>query len=146
MSTTGQIVARFPDGASAAVTSTYGKGKTLMLGSYLSAAYVTSPTAEVERFYAGLLAWAGVVIPVTAQGGKVEARTLEAGNDTLLFVFNHDVQPVDASLGMRVEAGAYRGLDLVSGQPVSVARDREFVRLHKRLDGSGVWVVRLTRQ
>ena len=31
--------------------STYGKGKTLMLGSYVSAAYQCTPSTAVERFY-----------------------------------------------------------------------------------------------
>ena len=87
-----RVVARFPDGAAAAVASTYGQGKTLMLGSYVSAAYIHSPSREAERFFAGLLDWAKVELPVSASGGQVEARTLEAGRETLLFVFNHDDQ------------------------------------------------------
>ena len=84
LSSSGRVVARFPDGAVAAVASTYGRGKTLMLGSYVSAAYVHTPSSEAERFFAGLLEWAKVELPVSASGGYVEARTLEADRDTLL--------------------------------------------------------------
>jgi beta-galactosidase len=141
-----RIVARFADGASAAVASTYGRGKTLMLGSYVSAAYANAPSKEAERFYRGLLAWSGVVLPATASGGALEVRTLEAGSDTLLFVFNHDKQAVDANVGWRTPAGVYSALDLVESRSVETERDGEFLRLKKQLDPSGVWVVRLTRK
>jgi beta-galactosidase len=132
-------VAQFPDGAVAAVVSRYGKGKTLMLGSYLSAAYQTTPSPEAARFFAGLVEWAGVAWPVEARGGDLEVRTLDAGRDTLLFVFNHGAQPAEAS----VKLGAVRASkaeDLVTGKPVDPAR------LTTRVAPSDVWVVRLTRE
>jgi beta-galactosidase len=146
VSSTGRVVARFPDGAAAAVASTYGRGKTLMLGSYVSAAYINSPSREAERFFAGLLEWANVELPVNASGGYVEARTLEADRDTLLFVFNHDQQAVDASIGLRESAGDYRAADLVENTPVEAVREGGFLKLRKHLDKSSVWVVKLTRQ
>jgi hypothetical protein len=54
------VVAEFADGAAAAVQSQFGQGRTLMPGSYVSAAYASTPTPEAERFHAGLLTWAGV--------------------------------------------------------------------------------------
>jgi len=126
------------------VAATYGRGKTLMLGSYVSAAYIHSPSSEAERFFAGLLDWAKVELPVSASGGQVEARTLEAGRDTLLFVFNHDRQAVDASIALRAPAGDYRAIDLVENNPVEAVREGGSLRLKKHLDKSGVWVVRLT--
>lgn len=106
LSPAARIVARFPDGRAAAVASTYGKGKTLMLGSFVSAAYQTTPTAEVERFYRSLVDWAGVQLPVVVERGGVEVRYLESGARTLVFAFNHARQPVDAAFrikGRRLE-------------------------------------------
>ena len=45
LSPAAQVAARFADGSPAAILSTFGKGKTLMLGSYVSAAYQSGPTA-----------------------------------------------------------------------------------------------------
>ena len=146
LSSAARVVARFADGAAAAVASTYGRGKTLMLGSYVSAAYVHSPSSETERFFAGLLEWAKVELPLNTSGGYLEARTLEADRDTLLFVFNHDKQAVDASIALRMPAGDYRAADLVENSPVQAVRVGRFLNLKKHLDKSGVWVVRLTRQ
>lgn len=143
LSPAAKVVARFEDGGAAAVMSAYGKGKTLMLGSYVSAAYQTTPAPEVRRFYEGLLAWAGILSPVEVTNGGVEVRTLESGTDTLVFVFNHGKEPVDAAFGVR--SAADRAVDLVTGAPVPPRRDGGMLRFATKLDGSGVWVLRLSR-
>jgi beta-galactosidase len=91
-----KVVARFANGDAAAVESAFGKGKTLMLGSYVSAAYENAPSRETERFYAGLLKWAGIAEPVAVEGGRIEVRWLESGGKRLVFVFNHESREVDA--------------------------------------------------
>src|SRR5450759_946219 len=100
LSSDARVVARFAGDAPAAIASSYGRGKTLMLGSYVSAAYETAASRETERFYAGLLKWAGVSLPVFS--GKVEVRTLESGADGVVFVFNHE-KAADASVSLRMD-------------------------------------------
>ncbi|HTP35194.1 MAG TPA: beta-galactosidase [Candidatus Acidoferrales bacterium] len=95
-----RVVARFANGDAAGVESAFGKGKTLALGSYVSAAYENAPSRETERFYAGLLDWAGIALPLTVTGGRIEARLLESGAERLVFVFNHDGQTVDATVNL----------------------------------------------
>jgi beta-galactosidase len=101
-----RVVGRFANGEPAAIESTFGKGRTLMLGSYVSAAYENAPARETERFYAGLLDWAGVTLPLTAAGGRIEARMLESGSRHLIFVFNHDREPVDATVKLNFDPAA----------------------------------------
>jgi beta-galactosidase len=113
-----RVVGRFADGTPAAIMSSYGQGRTLMLGSYVSAAYQSTPTPEVERFYTGLLSWAGVTLPITVAGAPLEARYLESGADALLFLFNHGSERAVADVALRRRAGRYAAVDLVSGQPV----------------------------
>lgn len=128
-----QVVARFASGKAAAVTSNYGKGKTLLLGSYVSAAYQSRPTRETEQFFAALLQWAGVQPPLRATPEGVEARILEAGTSRLLFVFNHRPDTVTATVDVP-NSGVMQ--DLSTGEVVPA--------LTRPLDASGVWVVRLT--
>jgi len=141
-----RVVARLPNGGAAAVASVYGRGKTLMLGSFVSAAYIHAPSGVAERFFAGLLDWAGVELPVSFSGGYLEARKLEADRDALLFVFNHDKQGVDASVRVKMPAGNYRAIDLVDGSAVVFEREGASLLLKRRLDKSAVWVVKLTRE
>jgi beta-galactosidase GanA len=133
LSKTARVVARFANGSPAAVLSTYGKGRTLMLGSYVSAAYESTPTPAVERFYAGLLDWAGVVPPPLQATGRVEARTLETPSGPLVFVFNHNAQAAETALS-GVSGSA---TDLLTGAPL--------YSLRKTLAPHEVWVLQIAR-
>jgi len=139
-----RVVARFANDAPAAIASSYGQGKTLMLGSYVSAAYETTPSRETERFYAGLLAWAGVTQLVTA--AQVEARLLESGSDRLLFVFNHEKTAANASVALRLAGGAFTATDLLEDRPVATVGKGESIEVNLRLDPGMVGVVHLRRK
>jgi beta-galactosidase len=141
-----RVVARFEDGAPAAVLSVFGRGRTIMLGSYLSAAYQTTPTPEAERFYAGLLAWAGVTPPVAVSGAPLEVRCLDSGPDTLVFVFNHGAARAQSVVSLRAPAGEYSAEDLVEGRPVETRRTEEGVRFEASLAPSEVSILRVTRR
>jgi beta-galactosidase len=140
-----RVVAQFENGSAAAIQSQYGQGKTLMLGSYVSAAYQSAPTPEAERFFAGLLAWAGVTPRVTLSGAELEARFLESGGDFVLFVFNHGGARATSSVSLLVPAGSYSATDLVSGRDVPLAREQQAVRTEVTLEPRGVQVIRIAR-
>jgi beta-galactosidase len=137
----GHVVARFASGAPAAVMGTFGRGKTLTVGSYLASAYETKPDETLQRFFAGVLEWAGVERPVETAGGAAEVRMLETGRDKLVFVFNHQPQAADLSVTLRLPAGKYAAADLVTGKPVSITN--QFV-LATKVGANDVWVVRLS--
>jgi beta-galactosidase len=145
LSSSARVVAQFADGAAAAVMSSYGKGRTLMLGSYVSASAQSTPTPESERFFAGLLEWAGVTLPVRVTGGIVEARHLESGNETILFLFNHGKQEARSEVWLQREAGDYAAVDLVDGRSVRLTRSADGVTVSTVLPSSGVQVLRITR-
>ncbi len=132
----GRVVAKYANGAPAAVASTFGRGKTLTIGSYVAAAYETQHDAALERFFAALLDWAGVERPVEVAGGPAEVRMLESGRERLVFVFNHAAAPAELSVSLRLP-GEWSGTDVVSGSPVPG-------KLSKKVGGSDVWVVRLS--
>jgi beta-galactosidase len=138
-----RVVAQFDDGSAAAVMSTYGKGRTLMLGSYVSAAAQSTPTPEAERFFAGLLEWAGVTLPVRVTGTPVEARYLESGRDALLFVFNHGKDVAKSEVWLRRERGTYTAIDLVTGDDVRLANAADGVSVSLELPSGGVRVMRI---
>jgi beta-galactosidase len=141
-----RVVAQFENGSAAAVLSMYGKGKTLMLGSYVSAAYQSTPTPEAERFYAGLLTWAGVTQPVSVSGAPLEVRALAAGNDVVLFVFNHGPEKAAAAVSIAMPAGNYTATDILVDRSVALTREEHAVRFNVSLDRDGVQVLRLERK
>jgi beta-galactosidase len=116
-----RVVARFASGAPAAVVATFGKGKTLTLGSYVSAGYVSQPEETGRRFFDGLLEWAGVRRPIAVTGDPVEVRLLESGREHLAFVFNHSATPATTVLTLRLPLDGRTMHDLASGEAVAIA-------------------------
>ncbi len=138
-----QVVAEFPSGAAAAVLSTYGKGKTLMLGSYVGAAFETMRAPIAARFYDSLLDWAGVTRPVITQPAGIEVRYLESGSALIVFAFNHQSKPVDAAVGLRATGANYRATDVVSGGQIPLTHREGRITLRQKLNANDVWVVHL---
>jgi len=138
-----RVVAEFDDGAAAAVMNTHGKGKTLLVGSYVSAAYQTRPTPEAERFFAALLPWAGVTLPIEVSGAPLEARHLVSGDEVLLFLFNHAKEPAASSVLVRLPARPYTATDIVHDRPVTVEGVETGVRMQVQLDPGDVQVIRI---
>lgn len=138
-----RVVAEFPGGRAAAVESRFGKGRTLMLGSYVSAAYFSTPGEAAARFFDGLLEWAGVARPVETALEEVEVRTLEAGPDRLVVVFNHGKETVRGPVEVRIGEGNWSAIDLVAERSVAVERAGDRVRLTVDLAPDGVLALRL---
>ena len=65
-----RVVARFANGDPAAVVSSFGRGKTLTLGSYVGVAYEHRRDDTARRFFDGLLDWAGVARPDPRYGWR----------------------------------------------------------------------------
>ena len=145
-----RVVARFEDGAPAAVMSTYGAGRTLMLGSYVSAAYQSTPTPETARFYRGVLDWAGVEPPVTVTGSPLEARFTATADSTLLFLFNHNRHaPARSQVTLRGPAAPSTGersaTDLLAGGAIPLARAASELTFTVDVGPSDVRVLRIGR-
>jgi beta-galactosidase GanA len=139
-----RVAARFGDGRPAGVIASFGSGKTLMLGSYLSAAYPPRPSETARRFYNSLLQWAGVQAPLAVTNGEVEAHVTESGQDRILFVFNHGRQAVSPGLKLFNAAGISHGHDLITDAEVPLTRDGSAVSLAGPIQPGHVWVVHLS--
>jgi beta-galactosidase len=140
-----RVVARFASGAPAAVASAFGKGRTLMLGSYVSAAYVTRPDDAGRRFFSGLLEWAGVERPVAVSGDTVEVRLLASSDDHLVFILNHAPSPASATVSLRLPLDGRAVHDLVTGERVAVAATPQGIEWKGTLRARDVKVLHVRR-
>jgi beta-galactosidase len=136
-----RVVARFAGGAPGAVVSSFGRGKALMLGSYVSAGYVSEPAETTRRFFEGLLDWAGVARPVTVTGDALEVRLLTSGAAHLVFVLNHAGAPAAATVALRLPIDAHAVRDLAGGQAVPVTRTASGFQWRERLGPRDVRVL-----
>jgi hypothetical protein len=119
-----KAIASFADGSPAIVTSEFGKGRMMTIGTFLGTAYETDREESLAKFIRSLLDWGGVAKPIDAPSG-VEVRVLETAAERLYFSFNHGEKPV--------EWGVAHGIDLETG-----------ARVHRKvLAPQEVWIVRV---
>lgn len=145
-----RVIATFPDGSPAIVVSSYGKGKMITVGSFLAMLYEAERDENVARFFAGLLEWAGVRRPVEilsgASPGLIEVRTMTAGHDDLVFIFNHGSDPAEPTIGLQLPAGTYAARNLVTDEVIAIAREGERFLMKVRVGGNDVSVIHLRRK
>jgi beta-galactosidase len=132
-----RVVARFANGDPAAVASSFGRGKTLTLGSYIGVAYEHHRDDAARRFFDGLLDWAGVVRPIRVTGGEAEVRFLETAGGLILFAFNHQDKATEPTITL---GGSYAGIDLITGEQIPTGNT-----FRHTIAPGGVWVLRLRR-
>ena len=108
--TTGKAIGWYEDGQVAAVENTFGKGKTILVGSMLGAGHGAHPGSAFKPaistpFFASLLDWAGKGQHVICSDPRIKARLHVGKGGTYLWVSN----PTRQSLPVRLELGAAWG-------------------------------------
>lgn len=103
-----QVLASLDDGTPSVVASRYGKGETILIGSFLGLANHPEPDQKNNQFLLNLLDWAKVVRPfTTSHDGKidtpVELRLQENKDGYLLFVINHSEMTENLNICLKVK-------------------------------------------
>jgi beta-galactosidase len=86
--TTGRATGRYANGKVAAVENQFGKGRTLLIGSFPGSGYYRHSSPQSRTFFAGLLDWAGIRQNVTSSDPLVRARLHRGGGGNVLYVVN----------------------------------------------------------
>jgi beta-galactosidase len=135
-----RVVGTFDNGTAAAVENDYGKGKTLLIGTFPGAGYYRHHSAETRKFFAGLLQWGGVAQRVRSSEPDVRARLHEGPGGKYLWVLN----PTRSARAVTIQLAAGDAAlaadeDLWGGKPATIdgntvqvtvdARDAAVVRL-----------------
>jgi beta-galactosidase len=137
----GHVIGSFPDGSPAMVVASHGKGKTLYTGSYLSLAYERTQDPQLQRFFRGLIDWAGVERPVSASTG-IEVRYLEGPGYKLEFVLNGALKETPAEIRLPASASpAVR--DVVTGRNVTFRREGGQIVLRNSIPAQGAWILEI---
>jgi beta-galactosidase len=142
-----RVLAEFESGQPAIVSAPWGKGRAIIVGSFIGSAYHHFRNPNNGLFLAGLAAWLKVVRPVevkTAEpDGLVEARWLEAEGRTILFCFNRGQKRATAEFGLTAMDGRAKALDLETKETVPVRFSEGRLRVTKSLEPGEAWVVLL---
>ncbi len=148
------VLARFSDGQPAIVENSFGRGKAVLVGSFVGLAHQEKQDAMTGKFFVSLASAAGVAPHVRVSGpgtSKVEVRRLTSEDEEFIFVFNHADGPANATISLRLPWQVQNARDLVSDERLSspaiqVAANGEETVLQKNLAPNAIWIVRLDRK
>ena len=140
------VVGRFADGAPAIIENQFGKGRTILVGSFLALGYEQHPEATTRRFLISVAESAGVSrgVDVTGSGAaNIEVRRMVSGGEQIVFVFNESNDSSDAAVSLEVPWTPAIAVDWVDGHEVQFAMEGKKVLLKKTFAPHEVWVVDL---
>ncbi len=141
-----RVLGRFEDGKAAVVEHSYGKGKTVLVGSFVPLAYSRHHDAGTQRFLVSLARLAGVAREVKVLGAgnsKLEVRRLVGDHDQIVFAFNESKDPVDATLSIAVPWRPRRAMGWIGNREVPFQMRQGRVLLKKTFAPGEIWVVGL---
>ncbi|PIX47985.1 MAG: beta-galactosidase [Armatimonadetes bacterium CG_4_8_14_3_um_filter_66_20] len=139
--TRGEFAGEHVRGKPAVIENRFGKGRTLLVGTFPSYAYFRHPTDEGKQFFARLLDWAGKQPHLRVNDDAVVARLATGPSGNFLWIVNHaheGTRDVEVELGKA--GGAFQRASVlwggcaptVSGRLIRVAvdgRDAAVLRL-----------------
>ena len=109
----------YEDGSAAAIENRFGKGKTLLVGSYPGAGYYLHRSPQSRTFFAGLLEWASIEQQVRSSDSEIKARLHEGAGGTYLWVVNLARASRGAEILLSTKFGPFKtATDLWQGQKV----------------------------
>jgi beta-galactosidase len=113
-----RAVGFFSDGSPAAFEHHFGKGSTLILGSFAGQANEQKPV--VQHPLGGILArWAGLTLPDFKAPGLVELRQMISTDGQFIFFFNHGGRPSTVVFKTLLEKPASKIQELITSQSLT---------------------------
>jgi beta-galactosidase len=84
----GTAAGQFANWHLAAVENKFGRGKTLLIGTFPGGSYERTHAPETRAFFADLLAWAGLKPQLASSDADVKARLHRGAGGTYLWIVN----------------------------------------------------------
>lgn len=156
-----RVLARFVNRQPAMVENSYGKGKAILVGSFLGLAFERHASASTGQLLLALARHAGVSpeVEVNIAGtqnssperagqpaAEIEIRRLVSDQSQIVFAFNHAVTPMRATISVRLPWQAGEARNLEDDQPVSLKSEVGRTIFGKALAGGEIWIVRIKRE
>ena len=153
------VLARFTDGQPAVVENSAGKGRAIMIGSFVALSYQRDHVESTKRFLLALAQQAGVKRGAKVEEGsrqkavgsqdalsaasQVEVRRLVGDGYQLVFIFNHGERAVEASVSIPMSWAGVEASDPVSNSRIEMRSENGSAILPLSLPAGGIEVVRL---
>jgi beta-galactosidase len=98
----------FADGRLAAVENTYGRGRTLLVGTHPGVGYFKTSGEANRSYFAGVFAWTGRDQHVRLSNGALQARLHEGEGGKVLWVVNPTRETQRSAVTVAARHGALR--------------------------------------
>lgn len=144
-----RVLARFANGEVAAVERAYGKGKAVLVGSFLAMAYQRRHEEGTKRFVTSLAQAAGVTPEAEVSGSgtsETEVRRLVSDHRQIVFVFNHAKDSADVKISLRLSWPLRTARGVVDDRAVEFQTENGKSLFHGTLTGEGTWIFELEGQ
>jgi beta-galactosidase len=116
----GTMAGQYANGNVAAVANTFGKGKTLLIGSFPGSGYYLHHGEETRALFAGFLQLAGVVPAIAIDDNTVQARLHQGEGGTHIWVTNSARAAKKVTVTVAEGAGPFRSAeDIWGGQKIT---------------------------
>ncbi|MEW6237565.1 MAG: beta-galactosidase [Candidatus Omnitrophota bacterium] len=118
-----EVWACFANGDAAMTASAYGKGKAVLIGSFLAAAYDRNSDAAAGQLLQSLVSWAGVDPEIEIEGGQgeLDARLLESDKGRLFIGVNYSETAQEVKFIMPSSFSEDHAMNLENGEMVSLS-------------------------
>ncbi|MBE0461133.1 MAG: beta-galactosidase [Candidatus Aminicenantes bacterium] len=140
-----EVLAEFENGKPAIIYSSYGKGKAIIVGSFIGSAYHHFKNAHNAKFLVGLAKWLEIPkkINITTSNKDVfiDTRILEGKAFKVLFGFNRGDKKTEAKFAVSVKGQNYTVRNLESKKEVPLYFQNDKLIMEKVLEPGEIWIV-----
>lgn len=143
------VLGRFTNGGPAIVEKSYGKGKAILVGSFLGLSYEREHADSTKSLLLSFAKAAGASSEVEVSGpatSEVEVRRLVNADSQLLFAFNHAQATAEATISVRLPWPVGQAKNLDDNRILETQERGGKTILRETLAGDQVLVVRLQRR
>lgn len=146
-----KVLATNDQGEPAIVSTRYGEGESMVVGTYMGMANFQKFNPVNDQFFVNLLNWANIERPFTTSAdgrttNQVEVRLQDTPNGNILFVINHgtDSEGVEITLNTRSD-GMYTLRDVINETSEEIQANNKALTIHTSVDSKNVRVFELTK-
>jgi len=116
-----KAIAALEDGSTGMTCQYYGKGKALLIGSFIGVAQHRHPTQSNEQFLLRLLPYAGIERSFSSSadgrdGDPLEVRLQGTPSGRILYLLNHNRQDQPVTVELKIDSGQYQLRELTGNR------------------------------
>ncbi|SFS45446.1 beta-galactosidase [Porphyromonadaceae bacterium NLAE-zl-C104] len=145
-----KILASTGQGQPTIVSNRYGKGESMLVGTYMGMANFSKINPDNDKFFVNLLNWAKIERPFTTtldgrSSNQVEVRLQDKKDGYLLFIINHSSESEEIGVELNIGSnGTYTVRDIINETIKKAYSIDNKLIINSRIDSKGVHIIELT--